>query len=190
MATIPFASAFVFVETASDSGRGQKAGNVHRVIDKLLENNTDNLVLAHAILGDSDLLAYIQADTPENVKKILHDEIRELKLDRHNSIKETQTHIVTSAHGQDLSRAEHQSADNGDVFVWIMATTNQADPSSDILVNGLLRDDRVIAVFPVLGQFDVFILARASGLLDLQDLIDESIRAKNMIIKTQSNLVL
>jgi hypothetical protein len=191
----PFTGAFVFVETAAFGGSHStlaKAANAHDVGAKLVSSR--NVVFAHPLLGPSDLLVMIRGESPADLLKVLHRDIRSHQLDEHNYVLTTQSSIITSFFGGPINADTF--VQKGKTSAWVLAKVGVPDPVQDIAEMLISRWEPgrpagygVVAVVPVLGVYDVFIFLQTNTLPELLKIVEDEIRPKRHFVSTDTRLV-
>ena len=183
-----FCGGFFYIDSATYGGELQaasKSANAYNVAKKLLTHS--NVIFAHPILGYDDLLVMVTAPTSAEFVLAVHEQIRSHLSDKHDYIVGTRSHIISSYYGKPLSRDNFKKSKP--VEAWLLLKVGVPDPAAEI-PEILLKDNRITAVAPVFGDFDMFAFVEAASLDDLRDVIDETVRAKRHIFQSTTQLVL
>jgi DNA-binding Lrp family transcriptional regulator len=185
----PFCGGFFYVDAATYGGEQQtapKSANAHNVAKKLLAH--PNVIFAHPVLGADDLLVMITGATPKEFLAALHGQLRSHFSDKHDYIVRTRSHTITSYYGEKAITREAFDKPSP-IEAWMLLRVGVADPAAEI-AEILLKDPRVTAVAPVLGEFDLFAFVEVQSLKELRSVVDETVRGKRHILDTSTLLVL
>jgi DNA-binding Lrp family transcriptional regulator len=185
----PFCGGFFYVDAATYGGELQtapKSANAHNVAKKLLSH--PNVIFAHPVLGSDDLLVMIAASSPTEFLGAVHGQLRSHFSDKHDYIVRTRSHTITSYYGKKAITREKFDKSSA-IEAWILLRVGVPDPAAEI-AEILLKDPRITAVAPVLGDFDLFAFVEAASLQELRSVVDETVRGKRHILESTTQLVL
>jgi DNA-binding Lrp family transcriptional regulator len=156
-------------------------GDVQRVVDRLLQH--PNVHRAHALLGPTDIIAFIETDGWEDFISILDRHVRGLIDDR--QIRQTETRLVVQSTGVGLKRST-SAGPTGSAWVFIDVGVGDPEP----VIRKLEAIDGVVRAHGVIGPCDIIAYLECQGWEDLMQVVDEQIGALPEITRTDTRLVL
>jgi DNA-binding Lrp family transcriptional regulator len=156
-------------------------GDVQRVVDRLLQH--PNVHRAHALLGPTDIIAFVEADGWESFIAILDRHVRGLIDDR--LIRQTETRLVVQSTGVGLKRSTGP-APSGSAWVFIDVGVGDPEP----VIRKLEAIGGVVRAHGVIGPCDIIAYLECQGWEDLMQVVDEQIGALPEITRTDTRLVL
>ena len=156
-------------------------GDVQRVVERLLQH--PNVHRAHALLGPTDIIAFVEADGWESFIAILDRHVRGLIDDR--LIRQTETRLVVQSTGVGLKRSTGP-APSGSAWVFIDVGVGDPEP----VIRKLEAIDGVVRAHGVIGPCDIIAYLECQGWEDLMQVVDEQIGALPEITRTDTRLVL
>src|SRR6266498_2203177 len=152
-------------------------GDVQRVVERLLQH--PNVHRAHALLGPTDIIAFVEADGWESFIAILDRHVRGLIDDR--LIRQTETRLVVQSTGVGLKRSTGP-APSGSAWVFIdvgVDDLHQVFPTLALQVG-----DDVARAHGAVGACDIIAYLECQGWEDLMQVVDEQIGALPEITRT------
>jgi DNA-binding Lrp family transcriptional regulator len=156
-------------------------GDVQRVVERLLQH--PNVHRAHALLGPTDVIAFVEADGWEGFIATLDRHVRGLIDDR--LIRQTETRLVVQSTGIGLKRSTGP-APSGSAWVFIDVGVGDPEP----VLRKLEAIDGVVRAHGVIGACDIIAYLECQGWEDLMQVVDEQIGALPEITRTDTRLVL
>jgi DNA-binding Lrp family transcriptional regulator len=156
-------------------------GDVQRVVDRLLQH--PNVHRAHALLGPTDIIAFIETDGWEDFISILDRHVRGLIDDR--QIRQTETRLVVQSTGVGLKRSTGP-APSGSAWVFIDVGVGDPEP----VIRKLEAIDGVVRAHGVIGPCDIIAYLECHDWDELMQVVDEQIGALPEVTQTDTRLVL
>lgn len=156
-------------------------GDVQRVVERLLQH--PNVHRAHALLGPTDIIAFVETDGWESFIAILDRHVRGLIDDR--LIRQTETRLVVQSTGVGLKRSTGL-APSGSAWVFIDVGVGDPEP----VIRKLEAIDGVVRAHGVIGSCDIIAYLECQGWEDLMQVVDEQIAALPEVTRTDTRLVL
>ena len=156
-------------------------GDVHRVVERLLQH--PNVHRAHALLGPTDVIAFIETDGWEEFISILDRHVRGLIDDR--QIRQTETRLVVQSTGVGLKRSL-SAAPPGSAWVFIDVGVGDPEP----VLRKLEAIDGVVRAHGVIGPCDIIAYLECQDWDDLMEVVDTQIRTLPEVTRTDTRLVL
>jgi DNA-binding Lrp family transcriptional regulator len=170
---VEYVGAYVLINTRQD---------YEMVRQRLLE--MEGVILAHALMGPSDLIVYIDADGLGSLRSLLDHNIRGL-IDE-GLIESTDTRLVlTSSPGTGFTRDYNNPAR---VACWVLITVGVGDP--EVTLSQLGTVEGVLNAHPVLGPHDIIAYIEAEDQSELMRILDEGILSLPGVARTDTRPVL
>jgi DNA-binding Lrp family transcriptional regulator len=202
-----FCAAFVFMDEAT-----QNIFTIERMrpadISQLATNMSrtaanPNLVFAHALVGPADIVVGVEAESIGKLAETIQG-IRK-SVDGDKFVHRVQSHVIVSTAGRiNFSKdAFHgETRPPAGMRAWVLATAatrrpdeaaTRDDPPADGasgLEATLRKNDHVKLLARVLGAYDYFIYVEAADMREMQDVIDQCIRANSELMATDTRIVM
>jgi DNA-binding Lrp family transcriptional regulator len=143
----------------------------------------DGVQFAHALLGPTDLIAYVETPDWDGFNALLNERIRELitsGLARH-----VETRLAlrprAGAFGPHMQTPPRGSA-------WIFMDLDMGEP--DVVIGKLAAIDGVVAAHAVVGSCDIIAYLECEDWSELRSVLDTQIRTLPEIVRTDTRPVL
>ena len=157
------------------------ATNIEGIRTRLLD--VSGVVLAHGLLGPTDLICYIEAESLPDLQSLLDEEVR--GLIEEGLITNTETRLVLTSRGEGFTRVHNRPA-KGSAWVFVDASVGDPQPVAD----ELMKINGVVNAHTVLGRCDIVVFIETEDLEELMKTLDEDLRRIPGIVKTDTRLVL
>jgi DNA-binding Lrp family transcriptional regulator len=156
-------------------------GDINTVVGQL--RSLDGVQFAHALLGPTDVLAYVETESWEAFNALLNGSIRALETSGQARHVETRLTVKPSAgsFGSSVQAPLRGSA-------WIFVDLDQGEPA-DIIVK-LETIDQVVAAHSVIGACDIMVYLECEDWGELRTVLDTQVRTIPEIVRTDTRPIL
>ena len=156
-------------------------GDINAVVAQL--RSLDGVQFAHALLGPTDVIAYVETDGWDSFNALLNGSIRALETSGLARHVETRLTVKPSAGSFDSSV---QAPPRGSA--WIFVDLDQGEPA-DVIAK-LAATDAVVVAHSVIGACDIIVYLECEDWGELRTVLDTQIRTIPEVVRTDTRPVL